>query len=604
MAVVNEPPVLPHSIIAFPQRDFVSATGFAASESVVVTVLRNGVTIGTSEPITPIDADPLDPAFDGIVEVNHPGGGCWTTTTPDIMPGDVVRTTVVGPDVQDQTTTANVTADRPTNPAPGTIVVTGTAQTAAGDPLPLVEIEQRLVVPGDAFVLNGRRTLRASSAGGDGTLAYDAPGSVAFTATYSGLTDADVTRALGAESRSLWLGDGTGAESTIYENPGEPGPAAPCTAPLAVNGVTATDHLYKGQPVVNQANVGTDLGLEGLAQADATAVSVQVMDGGGNVTSMADGTLTAGPSGQTWTATIPAADVQGLVDGTLTAAVTVTTTAGSFGGSTFSIRKDTVAPGDPSAAPGPGTYTTSQSVLLTGSDPAAAIHYTLDNSEPGEVTPVATGQISITSSLTLRAVAIDPAGNTSAIKNFAYTITPPAVVTPPPPPPPAPPPPPPPPAPAPGGNTPTGGTPTGATPTGAGTPTGSGTPAGAGAVAGADINTGAGTTAAKPRLALRSLGIAPRIKQSKAQKSGLRLVMRLPDGTEIVKVNVYRKTAKGLKLLSSGFKSPAAAGLYRVSQSHVALRRLLKKGTYEVQVTPGYSRGELGRTSKASFKVV
>jgi hypothetical protein len=80
--------------------------------------------------------------------------------------------------------------------------------------------------------------------------------------------------------------------------------------------------------------------------------------------------------------------------------------------------------------------------------------------------------------------------------------------------------------------------------------------------------------------------------------------MQLPAGTEIVKVNVYRKTASGLKLLSSGFKSPPAPGLYRVSQSHVALRRQLKRGTYEVQVTPGYSRGELGTTTKASFKVV
>ena len=78
----------------------------------------------------------------------------------------------------------------------------------------------------------------------------------------------------------------------------------------------------------------------------------------------------------------------------------------------------------------------------------------------------------------------------------------------------------------------------------------------------------------------------------------------MPAGTEVVKINIYRKTSKGLKLLSSGFKAPAAAGLYRVTQSHAALLRQLTKGSYEVQATPGYGKTELGITSKATFKVV
>jgi hypothetical protein len=112
------------------------------------------------------------------------------------------------------------------------------------------------------------------------------------------------------------------------------------------------------------------------------------------------------------------------------------------------------------------------------------------------------------------------------------------------------------------------------------------------------------TASARPALALKSLAVAPRIKQRKARKTGLRLVMRLPNGTEVVKINVYRRTGKGLKLLSSGLKAPSAAGLYRVAQNHAALRRLLTKGSYQVQVTPGYSKSELGTTRKASFKVV
>jgi hypothetical protein len=94
------------------------------------------------------------------------------------------------------------------------------------------------------------------------------------------------------------------------------------------------------------------------------------------------------------------------------------------------------------------------------------------------------------------------------------------------------------------------------------------------------------------------------MKQRKAQKSGIRLSMRLAAGTEIVRINIYRRTAHGLKLLSTGYRAPSAAGLYRVTQNHAKLRRLLTRGSYEVQVTPGYGKSELGTTSRASFKVV
>src|SRR5207248_9679024 len=57
-----------------------------------------------------------------------------------------------------------------------------------------------------------------------------------WTATYTGLQAADVTRALGAESRILWNGAVPAAlvEGTIFEIGAGvlPGPAAPCTAPL------------------------------------------------------------------------------------------------------------------------------------------------------------------------------------------------------------------------------------------------------------------------------------------------------------------------------------------------------------------------------------
>ena len=143
----------------------------------------------------------------------------------------------------DETVVRNVTAARPVQTAPDTVQIHGTAVQADGvTPLPVGQIEQRLVANRDAFLLNGRRTLRATAApGADGSLAYDTvanPTGVNWTATYSGLLPADVTRALAAESRVLWLpavvAPALPTESTIYENGAGiiGGPAGPaCKAP-------------------------------------------------------------------------------------------------------------------------------------------------------------------------------------------------------------------------------------------------------------------------------------------------------------------------------------------------------------------------------------
>ncbi|HEY1177785.1 MAG TPA: hypothetical protein VGF17_16640, partial [Phytomonospora sp.] len=221
--------------------------------------------------------DPKTDGFDGLVEVNHPGGGCWEGVTPDIRPGDVIRTKAYAPDgsvrTVDQTRTADVTATRvrivtqasSATSRDGVVEITGTAIAPNGRPLPLDQIEQRLVANRDAFDANGRRTLRAP---GDGTISYDRtdnPLGNKWTATYSGLSSDDVFRAAGgtsltgrafagAESRVLWLGSAplSGQELTIFEvglaDP--PGPVAglcsgaletpDSAAPSVPTGVTAT----------------------------------------------------------------------------------------------------------------------------------------------------------------------------------------------------------------------------------------------------------------------------------------------------------------------------------------------------------------------------
>jgi hypothetical protein len=410
-AAVNEPPVSPRVIVAFPERDFVSAEGFAPGEQVTFEVERRGVVIGTGTAV----AGP-----DGIAEVNHPGGGCWSVTTPNIIPGDTVRTITAA--VADQTTVANVTAGLPQQVG-GDIVIHGTAQDANGSPLPIGSIDQRLINR-DLFD-NGKRRL---SAPGDGTLTYDAPNSIDWTAKYRGLSSSDATKALGSETRILWLGANplAGTELTIFEigpGPGDVvgGPSPPCSAPLADNAVTSVD-----RKAVNLANVDKDLVVAGVAMPTATAVSVLLRSSGGGATIPVTTSLPGlgGATGQVWTATIPAGQVAALPDGALATVSTYTVNGVPLNGVDQSLPKDTSPPAAPTATPPPGRYTSMQWVLLTHADanPATQIRFTLDGSTPSIMSTLATAQIAITTDLTLRAGAIDPAGNVSAEASMPYEI--------------------------------------------------------------------------------------------------------------------------------------------------------------------------------------
>ena len=296
VVTANDPPTGTHSILPFYARDFVSSTGYAVSEGpIVVTVIRGGRTIGQSTPITPVE-DPATPGL-GAVEVNHPGGGCWgagtSPNTPNLVPGDVVRfTNKFG--VAEQTTVANVVADRPivtaTNAAGGgTVVVHGTGADAAGKQIPIDQIENRLVANRDAFDLNGRRTLRAASAGADGTLKYDTATSTAWTATYVLSTDNDLARAaggtsstgtafVGAESRVIWLGRDPLAltEETFHENgPGVVGgpvaPIAGCTSGPAETPV----------PAATLNTVGLSFANQGVGSPQSAAQNVVLSNAGG-----------------------------------------------------------------------------------------------------------------------------------------------------------------------------------------------------------------------------------------------------------------------------------------------------------------------------------
>src|SRR5438477_1815001 len=305
-AAVVSPPAPPHSIIVFPQRDFLSMVG-DPNTAVTVNLVRNGVVIGTASGTT-------DSA--GVIEVNHPGGVCWTGFTPDILPQDVVQL-LTAPGVGESVTTQNVTAV-PAVDVGGTIVVHGTAQDAAGAPLPIASLESRLLDPA-RFLVNGRRDLRAP---GDGTIAYDAPGSINWTATYTGLGVADRAAAAAAESRGMWLGATPALvnDLTIYEAgvTGGPTPGCPAAASFAVS--------TSAPAAVNVASTTTDLVISGSSQ-DASSVAVTLTDAAGKAEPAPAATRTPAAAAQPWPTTVPAAQVQTLADGRVTAAGTYTLTA-------------------------------------------------------------------------------------------------------------------------------------------------------------------------------------------------------------------------------------------------------------------------------------
>lgn len=255
----------PINIVAFPQRDFISASGYLPDDRVVVKVIHDqtiypGTAEGTTYDgttnswIAPVDATDPATADGGIVEVNHPGGACWVGHTPDIRPGDTIQIQIVANasdpsriDRIDETVVQNIVAKRPVQTGPGTIQIHGSAQTSfsgvpPGLPLPIGVLEQRLVAPGELFDLNNKRTLRADATGTlNGTLSYDQnnnPNGINWTATYTGLTAADVSRALSAESRGMWLGNAIlpAGEITTFEIGAgiTGGPQAPCNAPKEI----------------------------------------------------------------------------------------------------------------------------------------------------------------------------------------------------------------------------------------------------------------------------------------------------------------------------------------------------------------------------------
>jgi hypothetical protein len=465
-AALNSPSPIEGRNTVFPMRDFYAMEAYPPNSRLYVRVLRDGHVVGTASGVT-------DAA--GLLEVNHPGGVCWDQpSTPDIIEGDIVQTSAdpefdsVQNDV-DQVISAGVMAEAAFDDGHGNVVMKGTAQAVdangelvfnpvTGAPVPgdLANLESRIVQP-ELGPLIGKRDLRAP--GGiagqyTGTLAFDAPGSIHWTAVFSGLDQDEIDVAVAGESRILsWMAtDPAGGRLgvTIYEADLIGGPgfggcpnlasyAVTGSNPASVNIGTSSLANLRVSGVSNHASL-VELTLDDEADPATPAITLP-----GVVPNPASGD-------QTWSVDIPMSQVLTLDDGPLTASALYTVgqrqvgerpvmdpNTGQqavdgdgnpifepifepikIGGATRAIQKDLVLPAAPVATPGEGLYRVRQSVelsIVAPEDLDGVIRYTRNGSVPTATNGSTFGpaDLQVSADQTIKARVMDPAGNLSPI---------------------------------------------------------------------------------------------------------------------------------------------------------------------------------------------
>lgn len=405
----------------------VRVAGPAVGAPVTVTVLRHLAPIATAT----APATDLGGGVSGLelnTQVADPLLGsttCWDAVTPEILPGDTVQVSSGGTTEAVLVSGVAIT-ERPTRTDAATATIRGHVD--PGTSLSSLGV----VAKGDLVVAAPGR-----SAGVTGTLAWDTrPGAVPgdLVATFTGFQPGQVTAFLGSAvtlTDTAAVGASGAPSGTVATLDASPGPGDPdLCPPLRRRAVTTLDH-----GMVNLANRGSALTVSGDS-VGASAVDVTVADSAGTTRHVAGRTAET-PAGQKWTAVFPAGSLIDLLDGPLRIDATYAEGGVQQTGRGRTIWKDTVAPGAPSISPGGGTFTGTRAVDVTA--PGADVFYTTDGTTPGLLNGVLVrGPVSVTESLTLRAVAIDPFGNAGPVARALFTRLDPPPAPPPAPTPPAP----------------------------------------------------------------------------------------------------------------------------------------------------------------------
>ncbi|MDQ3302317.1 MAG: Ig-like domain-containing protein, partial [Actinomycetota bacterium] len=229
-------------------------------------------------------------------------------------------------------------------------------------------------------------------------------------------------------------------ETQIAEFPAAGGPALDCGnpasphyAPKSSNAVSTSDDKF--------VNLDSgSLNLSGTAMADISSVSVTLSDSDAttdDVTVDATG-LTAGPGEKAWSAEFTRVQLDGLADGTLTAAGTYTLSAGgTTTGATKQIQKDTVVPvatvdlSDTSDSGESNTdnVTNDSTPTISGTVEAGSKVQVFDGAtQLGQTTAGANGNYSFTAESladgvhSVKTMATDPAGNVGT-ESAALNVT-------------------------------------------------------------------------------------------------------------------------------------------------------------------------------------
>jgi hypothetical protein len=266
----NDPPV-GRSIAAFFVRDYVSYTGMPISAIAVIELVRHGQVIAATGGLSPLP-DPADATGStGIIDLNHLGGSCWPTFTPDVAPGDVIRVTETSFPIDANGNVSPVVVKNQTyvqdlevqtgviQTSPNTVEIKARALDARSHAALTAGSVQFRIQTGGRFA-NGKNKLVT---GNDGSVQnISVPGAVEgeyFKAVFTGLRPADVALALTADPTAIWLGrDGGGLLEVTHSEWNEfPGSGAPSCAP-GLNGVFE----FPGEPV-QPASV-TNFGLSGI----------------------------------------------------------------------------------------------------------------------------------------------------------------------------------------------------------------------------------------------------------------------------------------------------------------------------------------------------
>lgn len=423
------------TIEAFIGSDLVNVQNYPANKQVTIEVVRNGVVAGSVSGKT--DAS-------GFAEFNHTGGGqvaaggdCFKPpVSPDIMPGDTIRTKTQGDrGARDSAVVRDVEIDFDSiTTGANTIEISGRVNpnaTNAAGVTPRTDVLELRLNKGSADLWDtgpgldqdrpGRKDLRVDI--GENV---QADGSWKRTLNVSSQDAQDWANNPGEVGLEWSVGAGAGAEEAappaIFVADEAGGEAILGCPPLRGNALT-----HSSSSVLNKASVGKGLRLGGISKG-ATAVSVTLDDRNASTSPVE---LTATPRAaymdgfQAWkTPKMNAGQLRLLKllkDGRLTARATYSVAGTEVSGNSLMIRKDTVAPRAPRATPKPGVYNRVQRVTLSA-QPRAEIHYTLNGKRPTAASRTYNRQIRIGKTRTVKATAIDQAGNKSAVGSFRYVI--------------------------------------------------------------------------------------------------------------------------------------------------------------------------------------